>query len=304
MENYCWKVVETPKWEPVSFAASCVDDNVLYMSGGWNPTTNTFTSQVWTCNFDFQWQNHSTKDGWSPRNGHSLTKFKDRLYLIGGFNYGSKYLQDIWVLNLDEEKEEWNCIQESPPWEGREGHQTLAFRDSLWIFGGITESGVKNDIWYSKDGVNWEEKFEIPPWSPRCFHNVLLYNNKIWLITGSSSDGAKNDMYFSKNGENWQLFDGTLPFTPRFGSGVAVIDDKIWLIGGSDAKESEFYKDIWWFTEKEGWNELYIDTPWNPRWGFNCLQVYKGNLILLCGGVRFPDRKYSAYADGWALVKK
>ena len=303
MNDYKWKETMTPNWDPVSFAASCIYKKSQIFTGGWNPIDNLFNSNLWKQDKQDHWEKMPIKNSFNPRNGHSLSFFKDRVYLIGGFNYESKYLRDIWVLDLDNSIIEWKCIQDSPPWEGREGHQALVFQNSLWVFGGITKSGVRNDIWASKDGINWEGDFETPPWSPRCFHNIHLYNNKIWLIAGSSTDGANNDMHVSKNGKNWELYDATLPFTPRFGSGVTIFDDRIWLFGGSDAKESEFFNDIWWFSEKEGWNELHINTPWKPRWGFNCVQSYLGNINLLCGGVRFPDRKYSAYADGWVLQK-
>jgi N-acetylneuraminic acid mutarotase len=303
MHDYIWKKIPTPKWEPVSFAATCVHEDNLYLCGGWNPITNSFNSQVWKTNHNFQWENIFAKSPWSPRNGHSLTFFKDKLYLIGGFNYKSKYLNEVWTLNLDNPGRERKWIQHSIPWEGREGHKAIIFRDSLWIYGGITKSGIKNDIWSSKNGIDWEGDFEIPPWSPRCFHTIQLYNNKLWLIAGSSSIRTNNDMYVSTNGINWKEYDSDLPFSPRFGSGAAVFDDKIWLIGGSDGEERKFNNDVWWFTEENKWNKLPIESPWTPRWGFNCVNVQNNVLTLLCGGVRNLDRKYSAFADGWALYK-
>ena len=302
MSNYTWEKNITPKWEPVSFSAACIYEDTLFFSGGWNPLTNIFSSQFWRCNRDFQWKSLPTINTWDPRNGHSLTKFHNKLVLTGGFNYSKKFLGDVWVLNPANSIEEWECILPIAPWSGREGHKTIVFRDSLWIYGGVSSSGTNNDIWVSKDGINWEEVASSSSWSRRCFHNVQIYNDKLWLIAGSSTtEIANNDMYVSSNGIDWDLFDGNLPISPRLGSGVTVFDNKLWLIGGSNANEQHFYNDVWWFTEKEGWNQLLIDTPWKPRWGFNCVNVFNDKLVILCGGVRFPDRKYSAYTDGWVL---
>lgn len=275
MSTHKWKKIYTPKWELVSFAASCIYKNNLYLSGGWNPLTNTLSSQFWKCDSDFNWINIENQNPFSPRNGHTMTKFHDRIYIIGGFNYEFRFLEDVWVLN-PKSSEGWKCILSSAPWDSREGHQTVVFRDSLWIFGGKTISGALNDIWTSQDGINWEEAVPSSPWSRRCFHNVQLYNGKLWLIAGSSStDFANHDMYVSKNGIEWELYDNNLPFTPRFGSGGVVFDNKLWLIGGSSAKELEFYNDIWWFTEKDEWNKFSVVSPWKPRWGFNCVDAYK-----------------------------
>ena len=305
MSDYIWRKIKTPNWEPVSFASSCIYEKNLYLSGGWNPLTNALSSQFWKCDSDFNWEKIVNQNHFNPRNGHTMTKYNDRIYIIGGFNYKSRFLEDVWILNPNELSEGWKCILPNAPWDSREGHKTIVFRDSLWIFGGKTLSRALNDIWISRDGINWEEAAPSSPWSRRCFHNVQLYNDKLWLIAGSSTiEIANNDMFCSKNGVDWELHDEPPPFTPRFGGGVTVFDEKMWLIGGSDASEKQFYNDVWWFTEKEGWNQLGIDTPWTPRWGFNCVSVYNDNLVVLCGGVRYPDRKYSAFTDGWILQKK
>ena len=303
MKNYSWNELETPDWEPVSFAASCVYEDTLYFSGGWNPLTNSFNSQFWKMNEHNKWENMEQADIWSPRNGHSFTKFNGELWLIGGFNYESRYLGDIWKFNPQDSSDKWICISQTNPWEGREGHSTISYQNSLWIFGGITSSGVKNDIWTSKDGISWEGSFETPPWSSRCFHNVIKYMDKLWLIAGSAQEGALNDMYKSTNGYEWELVDDNLPFSKRFGAGCCVFDNKLWIVGGSDSKEREFTNDVWVFTEENGWSEVKIVSPWTPRWSFNTLQNYTNFLVLLCGGVRFTDRKYSAYSDGWVLTK-
>ncbi len=301
MHNYSWRKIAVPNWEPVSFAASYLYEKELFLTGGWNPNTNTFNSDIWKCNKEFQWKQLANMNSWSPRNGHSVTTFNGKLFLIGGFNYQSRYLEDIWIFDPENSSNEWECLQKTNTWEGREGHVALVFKNSLWIFGGITSSGVKNDIWTTQDGIHWSENDEIAPWTPRCFHNVVIFHDKLCLFAGSAVEGAKNDMYISRNGSDWLQVEENLPFTPHFGSGVCVFDNRIWMVGGSDAKERDFTNEVWWFTEDDGWNQYMIETPWSPRWGFNCVNVYEDKMILLCGGVRYSDRKYSAFADGWIL---
>ena len=304
MSNYKWNEIETPGWEPVSFAASCSHDNEIYLSGGWNPLTNSFNAQFWKMDEHKLWENLKRTPIWSPRNGHTLTEFNGDLWLIGGFNYESRYLEDIWKLDPSDMEHGWKCVSQRNSWEGREGHSTIVYKNSLWILGGIASSGVKNDIWTSKDGITWEGDFETPPWCGRCFHSVISFNGKLWLIAGSAQKSAMKDMYVSTNGHEWELFDENLPFTPRFGSGTCIYDDKIWFVGGSDGKEKAFNNEVWTFSEEEEWRKFPVQSPWSPRWAFNTTLNYKNSLILLCGGVRFPDRKYSAYVDGWVLEKE
>ncbi len=305
MNNYHWKRVQTPNWEPISFGATSVVEKNIYFTGGWNPLANSFNSDVWVGDPNFEWIKFASEKMWSPRNGHTLTKFHDKLILIGGFNYTNRCLNDVWIFDPKNPMLGWTCIVDDAPWEGREGHQSLVYHDFIWIFGGKVNSGISNEIWKSPDGIEWERVSENSLWEPRCFHNVVVYNNKLWLIGGSLSvDNAKNDVNVSDNGKDWKLVDEHLPFTPRFGSGAAVYDNKIWLIGGSDASESHFSNETWWYTQEEGWSKLAIESSWKPRWAFNCLSNFQNQILLICGGVRYQDRKYGAYSDSWVLIDK
>ena len=49
------------------------------------------------------------------------------------------------------------------------------------------ESGNRNDVWYSADGVNWHE---VPntPWKPRHAASVFVHDDALWMVAGNNME--------------------------------------------------------------------------------------------------------------------
>ncbi|MDD4638161.1 MAG: hypothetical protein PHT63_00210 [Bacteroidales bacterium] len=123
----------------------------------------------------------------------------------------------------------------------------FSFNNKLWIAGGyanwISESNVKNDIWYSEnDGVTWVQATAASGEDLKRFgHSVVSYGGKLYMIGGEKIVGSAREgitsVLTSTDGINWTKLplDMQLPvsFTKRIYSNVFMgQDDLIWIIGG------------------------------------------------------------------------
>lgn len=68
------------------------------------------------------------------------------------------------------------------------------FKDTLWMFGGMLykEKKFVNDIWFSADGINWQQNPTNAEWKARKGQAVVIFKNRLWLFGGS--DGVATDL--------------------------------------------------------------------------------------------------------------
>ncbi len=289
-----WQLSSNPQWEAVSFPAMKEFQDKMIFSGGWIPQTNTFSNQNWVFDQNSGWISSKTNQIWSPRNGHALISHNNRLYLLGGFNYESKYLNDIWS---SKNGIDWELEVQSAEWSGREGHQLVSFKGKFWILGGVGENGPLNDVWVSQNCVDWECVSETSLWEKRCFHNVEEFQSKLWLMGGDNT----NQLFSSKDGATWELFSTPNPWKSRLGAGSFVFQNKLWILGGSTSNEKEYFNAIWLFDEELNWHHYESSVPWSPRWCYNSTLIFQDKIWVCCGGSRNREGKMMAFSDVWTL---
>ncbi len=150
-----------------------------------------------------------TKEGeapWANREEVAFKVFKNRLYMMGGsidYNTGRDYYyNDVWV---SDNGKDWKELVKHAAWPGRYWFSLVPFDKKLWLLGGWDyhqqnnlEFGNLNDIWVSKDAINWtQEKFDTQ-WSHR--HAMLSWADKrgLWISSGYGHGGTKrlyNDVW-------------------------------------------------------------------------------------------------------------
>jgi len=72
---------------------------------------------------------------------------------------------------------------ESSPWTPRQYHDVAVFDNRMWVLEGWNEEN-RNDVWYSSDGVNWQELPDTP-WKPRHAASVFVYDDALWMVAGN-----------------------------------------------------------------------------------------------------------------------
>jgi hypothetical protein len=80
--------------------------------------------------------------------------------------------------------------------------------------GGVTNYGTSaethyNDVWTSRDGIDWRAVTSSAAWSPRIWASAITYDSKIFVINGWSRQswpdqyGNTGEIWFSSNGADW-----------------------------------------------------------------------------------------------------
>jgi len=82
------------------------------------------------------------------------------------------------------------------PFVARNLHSSIVFDSKLWIIGGSSDSGWRNDIWYTSDGINWTEVDDVVAFAEMNSHSTVAFDDKIWVIAGNSSElGVNNKVW-------------------------------------------------------------------------------------------------------------
>ncbi|KAG8379403.1 hypothetical protein BUALT_Bualt07G0084900 [Buddleja alternifolia] len=250
----------------------------------------------------------------SPRSNCSLTinpLRETELILYGGeFYNGSKTFVYGDLYRYDVEKQEWKMISSpnSPP--PRSAHQTVAWKNYLYIYGGEFTSPNQErfhhykDFWMLDLKTNqWEQlNYKGCP-SPRSGHRMVLYKHKI-IIFGGFYDTLREVRYFNDlhvfdlDQYKWQEIKprpGSLWPSARSGFQFIVYQDEIYLYGGyskevssSEKKVSEkgiVHSDMWSLDPRTWeWNKVKKSgMPPGARAGFS-MCVHKKRALLF-GGV-------------------
>jgi len=89
-------------------------------------------------------------------------------------------LSDIWT---SKDGKVWNDVTELSisPYSPRRNFKIVNVHDILlYLVGGINDKlEVLNDVWKSKDGLNWELVTSKPEFSPRLYFTLTYFNNQI-----------------------------------------------------------------------------------------------------------------------------
>ncbi|MCK5803826.1 MAG: hypothetical protein KAI66_13380, partial [Lentisphaeria bacterium] len=78
----------------------------------------------------------------------------------------------------------WKCHLQSAPWHPRQYHEVAVFDGRMWVLEGWNK-GNRNDVWYSADGVDWQELPDTP-WPPRHAASVFVHDGALWMVAGNN----------------------------------------------------------------------------------------------------------------------
>ncbi|WP_273568770.1 Kelch repeat-containing protein [Maribacter halichondriae] len=190
----------------------------------------------------------------------------------------------------------------------RTGFASAAYDEKMWVIGGLVNNELKNDVWFSENGINWLEITTPLPFSPRREHSLVVFEGKLWLIGGRATieDGAHlNDVWSTTNGISWTQETASAAFPTRSGHSTVVHDEKIWLLGGSGPTSID---DVWYSEDGINWIEALNKTPFGIRLHHTSM-VFDDKLWVIGGAalsieqvVFHKDIWYSADGANWTLA--
>lgn len=263
-------VVSTVKFSP-RYDHQVVDfKGKLWLVGGtefkFNSFRGTVKNDIWSSVDGINWVEEVESAAFSPRRGHQVVVYKNKMWLIGG--YSSEKKNDVWSSS---DGITWVEEISNAAFPARSQPEVVVHDNKLWLiagsFGTFGTSSFRygNDVWSSVDGVIWVQATSNAAFSGRIDHSVTSYNNKLWVIAGFGDKfGGKTvdhmtDVWSSEDGRTWTRETSLATFPMRSGHQVVVYGDKLWLIGGGGYGNSE-KGGVWssedgvtWKEEEESW---------------------------------------------------
>ncbi len=281
----------------------------------------------------YRWINVTRKAAFAARDGAGAVVFKDRMWLLGGWNPGDRAHfpricnNEVWN---SEDGAAWTLIRPNTfldrtfnparDWEGRHTAGIVAFRDRIWIVGGDANQGhYQDDVWSSADGKAWDRvNPDAPvPWGPRVLHYTLVFEDKIWVMGGQTlpqfgpaAEAVHGDVWNTSDGIHWTRIIPEQPsWSPRgMIGGGAVHRGRMWILGGGtydtpSQPQRQYFNDVWSSADGVRWQRHLEHAPWEGR-QYHEVAAFDGRLWVLEGYARrnLNDVWHSADGERWEQV--
>ena len=202
-DGISWEQGGNAAWQPRTGHAMVAFKNKLWLFGGVTDVSRDFVSlevknDIWSSGDGSHWKKEAEQAPWSPREEADVLVMRDTLYLLGGQELG-----DVW---RSADGKNWTQLTPEAAWKKRSDKGALVFDNLLWVFGGrdtLTDHhlAAQNDVWFSRNGINWIQQAEHAPWTVRSGGHSAVFKDQIWLFSGKhtgSSPVWKGDVWVLK----------------------------------------------------------------------------------------------------------
>jgi hypothetical protein len=324
--NNVWRTLNGSDWTELSAHAQfspratrgvSFDGHVWIIGGATTEGTQSGarSNEIWRSDDGTDWTRVATQGTiFSPRDGHCVVVFNDKLWVIGGWDGeigagGTQTrLNDVWS---SDDGVTWT---KHDPTGGVifapvVGHDVVAFQNKLWVIAGNVQNDTdSSEVWSSDDGDTWTPVTQVHPFPARRSHRVVEFNGEMWMIAGArevafGADEGTSDIWHSPDGANWATASAGYP--PRVRHGLEVFNGRMYMIGGvsgEDYLNSTVYNDVWSSADGVQWQQETPVTPFPPRW--NTALVHHGAELWMVGGYGLSFRNdvwRSSDARTWHL---
>jgi len=191
---------------------------------------STFFNDVWKSDDGAHWTQVTESAEWEGRAGLSAVVFKGQFFVFGGSQgddastggQGRVLFNDVWS---SWDGEHWTEVTAAAPWAPRAGGVAVVHRGYIYLLGGergFTCGGAPgcvperdlyfNDVWRTRDGLNWEEMTPAAGWSARPGHQCVVALGHIACFGGYGEPENPTDFWVSRDGARWKELGR--PFSP------------------------------------------------------------------------------------------
>ena len=198
--DYKGKVEDGTHYSPRSGHQVVEFKGKLFLIGGFSG--GFYKSDVWSsADGGVNWVEEKPSDetSFSPRYGHEVVVFEDKLFLIGGSERGGPYggrLNDVWS---SEDGKTWKLENPEAEFSRRREHTVDQVGSILFLVGGDSSSdsftGASRETWISYDGINWVE-IEMPEdFEGREQHSSVVIEDRLVVFGGLNGTRYLGDLY-------------------------------------------------------------------------------------------------------------
>lgn len=291
-------VLVTPgaEWQARDSQGEVAYRDRLWIFGGWFNSYEAPPRDVWSSADGKTWQQVTAEAPWIHSDLSMSTVFHDQMWFMGGWYNGRlpghSASNQVWSSTNGAD---WKQATENAGWSPRLAAATVVFKDRMWILGGTENyyfgdhASLKNDVWSTADGQDWEQATPEAGWSPRAYHQAVVLNDKIYVFGGGNyvpEYHATNDVWSSEDGEHWEQVTEEAPWPARLWFSAVVYRDHMWVLGGWSNNPAQNWGDVWYSKDGRKWQELRSEVIWKARHEHSavCLQ----DKIWVAGGHAQP----------------
>lgn len=247
-----WEFLGHAPWPARHGAAWLVHDQKLWVIGG------DLHADVWSSRDGSSWTQEAQQAPFGRRYTPNAASLEGRIVVYAGqaWNGGSwcdlvnpcvaEAPRDVWS-SVD--GREWSRATAQAPWEGRGLiHGSMAHDGQIFLLGG----GLKavppgetysqtiaefQDIWSSRDGVDWVRRTVQYSFAARTHFSVLATPRGCYVSDGSVGTQANvvNDVFFAADCLNYAAVADPPPLEPRHASSLAHFNGSLVILGGPPA---------------------------------------------------------------------
>lgn len=207
---------------------------------------------------------------------------------------------------------QWRRIANTDSWQHRDGAGLLQLGGELYLLGGWIWGSVTNEVWKTRDLVNWQYLGDAP-WPARHGAAWLVHDRRLWVIGGDLYD----DVWSSPDGVRWTQEASAAPFGKRYTPNAASIDGRIVVYAGQSWNNgtwcdfvtpctAEAPRDVWKSVDGRTWQLATRQAPWEGRGLIHGSAVHHGEIFLIGGGIKavLPGETHSEtiaeFSDIWS----
>lgn len=288
-----WRNIEVDNgWEPRDGAGVVILNNRIFLLGGWvYETTQKTVSEAWVTDDLITWQ-RLPDPPWKGRHGAGWVVHKNRIYVVGG-----DLIDDVWYT---EDGTNWTLANGKAPFGERYTPIVHSDGEYMYLYGGMRwdpawwcDNGrgcwpvAYNDVWRSRDGVEWEKILNEAPWAGRALvHGSLYYQGEIFLIAGGMKINDTwleyNDIWSSKDGISWQKRSDSLGFLPRTHVSVLATSKGCYVSDGSVTHQANVSNDLYFSTDCINYNQIGTPSEMQRRHASSLFE-FNGSVVILGG---------------------
>jgi len=258
-------------WQARDSQGEFVYDDHLWVLGGWFTPETPNPRDVWKSPDGKQWTCTVEVAPWEHSDLSASMVFRGRMWFMGGRKLpGAENSNKVWSST---DGAEWTLETDDPGWCPRVAASFAVFGDRMCDPGGTesfydhSDAMVKNDVWSSADGKQWERATANADWSKRAHAQTVVFDDKLWIMGGGlwhPEHVAANDVWCSEDGANWTQVTAAAPWPPRLWFSSVVYRDRMWVLGGW-SKENGNFGDVWYSKDGAHWTELKSAVVWKNR---------------------------------------
>lgn len=263
------------QWQARDSQGELVFEDQLWILGGWFNSYEAPPRDVWRSDDGKTWTLATQSAPWIHSDLPMTLTYANKMWVMGGWYNGRleghSASNQVWS---SADGTNWKLETQAAQWSPRLASAVVAFKGKMWLMGGTEnyyfgdKKSLKNDVWFSPDGINWELATANAAWPPRAYHQAAVLNGKIYLFGGGNyvpEYQAMNDVWSSEDGVHWTKVCDAAPWHERIWFSSVVYRNRIWVIGGWSNNPYKNWSDVWYSSDGKMWHQFNSAPAWKER---------------------------------------